>query len=107
MFSKVSVEIQFYTVILDSRVSITPTKAVPHLTSFRTEADAWKITHVYKANVIYDNLRHEYDKNHIPLKVIVPPPVSSALKWISRTRSFVMDSNTGTNETDFIKRFLI
>lgn len=79
-----------------------------HLVDFRIEADALKITHFYKGNMIYDNLRHKYDQNHIPFKVIAPLDYKSgALKWIHGIRSSLVDSNTGTNETDFIKRYLI
>lgn len=107
-FSKVSKEIQFCTISLDSRISITPTKALPHLADFRTEAAALNITHFYKGNVVYDHLRQGCDEDHIPSKVIVPPDYkSSAMKWVSGAWSSSVDRNTGTNETDFIKRYLI
>lgn len=108
MFSKVSVEIQFRAIDLDSRISITPTKALPHLVDFRTKAYALKITHFYKGNIIYHNPRHRYDENHILFEVTVSLACkSSAPKWINGTQSSVVDSSTGTNETDFIKSYLI
>lgn len=78
MFTKVSVEIQFCTINLDSRISVTPTKTLPHLVDFRTEADSLKITHFYKGNVIYDHLRCSRDENRILFKVIVPPDYKSS-----------------------------
>lgn len=62
---------------LDGRISTTPTKTLPHLVDLRVAADALKITHFYKGNVIHDNLRLRYDKNHVPSKVIVPPAYKS------------------------------
>lgn len=80
MCTKVSVGIQFCTMSLDGRISMTPTKTPPRLVDLRAAADALKRTHFYKGNVIHDNLRLKYDKNHIPSKVIVPPACKSGAR---------------------------